>query len=364
MSGRPKHGRFGALDGMRGVAALAVVVFHGVGGIVPGEPLIHALRAVDLFFVLSGFVIGYAYEDKLVDGRLSFGGFVWVRFVRLYPLIGLGVALAAIVLLGRVNLHDVRALFGAAILVVGGLTLIPLPLGDFAPRGYERGIYLNGPEWSLFFEVAINVAYAAVAPRLKSSHLVACVVVGALAMVAMEIVLGPTRAEGWNLFTSGFARVLFSFSVGLLLCRHHRPGKSVAVGLWPVLVGVALLALLLLTPRLWRHDDMILALIVLPLFVLAASYVELGKRAAAVAEWAGRVSYPLYIVHFPILRVINHLTADRVPENVRLWALTLEIPLVIGVAWLALVLFDEPVRALMSRRRPVVRSEQPSVTAP
>jgi peptidoglycan/LPS O-acetylase OafA/YrhL len=99
-------------------------------------------------------------------------------------------------------------------------------------------------------------------------------------------------------------------------------------------------------------------------FVLVGAHLEVGKRATAIAEWGGRISYPLYIIHFPILRLLNHVARDRLSEGGRLWALAVEIPAIVGLAWLALVCFDEPVRAALSRWKPRRQAEPLTAAAP
>lgn len=83
------------LDGLRGVAALLVVFYHIFEGLsfAAGGTLItvinHGYLAVDFFFILSGFVIGYAYDDRL-GKSMSLGNFFKRRLIRLHPMIVMG----------------------------------------------------------------------------------------------------------------------------------------------------------------------------------------------------------------------------------------------------------------------------------
>ena len=76
------------LDGLRGVAALVVIwyhVFEGFAASPVDQRFNHGYLAVDFFFILSGFVVGYAYDDRWKRRTLSFGGFIKRRLIRLHP---------------------------------------------------------------------------------------------------------------------------------------------------------------------------------------------------------------------------------------------------------------------------------------
>src|SRR5688572_27186028 len=82
---------FQILDGLRGIAALAVVIFHFMEWIFPdisNNFIGHGFLAVDFFFCLSGFVIGYAYDDRI--RKMGTGAFFKARLIRLHPLVILG----------------------------------------------------------------------------------------------------------------------------------------------------------------------------------------------------------------------------------------------------------------------------------
>ena len=155
--------RFVVLDGMRGVAALAVIIDHVASPLmqtlIPGRYL-----AVDFFFVLSGFVLAHVYLTRLAEGRMSPGAFLRVRAIRFAPLylaaFALGAALALLYALRGWHEHTLphvatSALFGVFMLP----TPPPLSIWPDAP------FPLNGPTWSLFFELAVNAVFALVALR-------------------------------------------------------------------------------------------------------------------------------------------------------------------------------------------------------
>lgn len=88
--------RYEILDGLRGVASVIVVLFHLLETYSAGpayQVINHGYLAVDFFFVLSGFVIGYAYDDRW--NRMTTWGFFKRRLVRLHPMVLMGTVLGA-----------------------------------------------------------------------------------------------------------------------------------------------------------------------------------------------------------------------------------------------------------------------------
>jgi peptidoglycan/LPS O-acetylase OafA/YrhL len=198
--------RFDVLDGLRGVAAFAVLVMH----VTPYNAILitpHAALAVDFFFGLSGFVIAAVYEERIKAG-MSLKAFMWVRVVRLYPLIVLGAVIGAA---GFVRLYDGGML---ALLFVTGVLMIPTPYGALSE---DQCMYaLNAPSWSLLWELLVNLLYGAIAPLLHNRMLAVIVGVSAIALAATglhfeTLAVGPYWPEGW----AGLPRVMFSFFAGV-----------------------------------------------------------------------------------------------------------------------------------------------------
>src|SRR6059058_2255738 len=145
------------LDGLRGVAAVTVVVFHIFetfsGGDHTRQIINHGYLAVDFFFVLSGFVIGYAYDDRW--GKMSLGEFFKRRLIRLHPMIIIGMLIGAVTFYFQDSsafpmIHHVP--LGKLLLVMLiGCTLIPVGQ-SLDIRGWGEMHPLDGPAWTLFFE--------------------------------------------------------------------------------------------------------------------------------------------------------------------------------------------------------------------
>lgn len=150
--------RYELLDGLRGVAAIFVILYHFGEGFATSpvdQMMNHGYLAVDFFFILSGFVIGYAYDDRWQRG-MSAGNFMLRRVIRLHPMVILSVIFGAVAYLiqGSVRWDGTPMPLSMLLLaLLLGLFLIPvLPGAGADVRGNNEMFPLNGPSWSLFFE--------------------------------------------------------------------------------------------------------------------------------------------------------------------------------------------------------------------
>lgn len=223
------------LDGLRGVAALLVIWYHVFEGFATSpvdQRFNHGYLAVDFFFVLSGFVVGYAYDDRWK--RMRLGDFFKRRLIRLHPMLVMGVLLGALSFMvqGSVKWDGTPvALSDVMLATLLGLFLIPaLPGSAPEVRGNGEMFPLNGPSWSLFFEYIGNVLYALFLRRLSTRWLTVWVVLtgAGLASFALFNLSGFGHlGVGWSLLEynlpGGLLRMMFSFSVGLLMSRLFKP---------------------------------------------------------------------------------------------------------------------------------------------
>lgn len=376
--------RYAILDGLRGVAALVVILFHGFETYIPffgTQHINHGYLAVDFFFVLSGFVIGYAYDDRW--DRMSTWSFFKRRLIRLHPMVVAGTLFGACLFFFGES--DYFSLIGGTepwkffLCIVLGLLMIPAGTG-LDIRGWGETNSLNGPNWSLTFEYIGNILYAFVLRRLPTVVLgMLCV---ASAFLTMNLALGwdvfgffaqPKYdvIGGWSITPDqmyvGFSRLLYPFLCGLLISRllpkfitKENPSGS-PLGIrggfwWASLLLVVLFAVPQIGGKSCVADGLyqVFAIVVMfPVIVLiGAGSKTTDKRSAKWCETLGNLSYPLYITHFPLMYMQMAWVSTHKDSPV--WhhvVLNLGILLVaIGIAWAFLKLYDEPVRAWLKKK--------------
>lgn len=369
--------RYEILDGLRGVAALIVVAYHLFETYSAGalyQTLNHGYLAVDFFFALSGFVIGYAYDDRW--DRMSLTDFFKRRLVRLHPLLILGTIIGALVF--YFGEGDVFPLIGqtpwwmVVLMCVWGFTMIPAPT-SLDIRGWGETNCLNGATWSLMWEYFANILYALVIRHFSKWLLgvfvvlsgvltvMLCFNIDVFGVLALRDYAAYTVNGGWCLSPDqlliGITRLFYPFFVGLLISRI---GKYITVrgGFWWC---SALVVTMLVMPRIGGAEAMwangmyeavcILLLFPLVLMIGAGSKVT-GKKSFALCKFLGDISYPLYITHFPFIYMQNAWgNAHRhLPTSTHVMVAVGIYILVIGVAYASLKLYDEPVREWLKNR--------------
>ena len=324
--------RYVAMDGLRGLAALSVVIFHfETFGPFPSYG---GNAAVDLFFIMSGFVIANAYETRLKT--LGLWGFFKIRMARLYPTYALSLLIVplftAFIWLISYMPPDAWRVYASI-----PFQALYLPSPPSVVPANRAAFFINGPAWSLFWEVAINIVYAVTLPRLRTGILVSVIAVGALGLIAV-VMLGMDVLSGsdWPTWWVGGIRVLFGFPLGVLLHRLPRARFKVPF------IALALLALSsIFAPPL------VSLFLILPLTVWLSTGNTADNRFS---HELGELSYPLYALHVPLHDPFSW-AAKRV---LHLEAFDQKLFILVGVcatAWLALVLWDRPIRQYLSQRR-------------
>ncbi len=341
------------LDGLRGLAALIVLAHHALhrAGI---DWFAQGYLAVDLFFMLSGFVIALAYENRLRNG-LGILNFTRIRIVRLYPLLALGALLGA----GQVavGVYDVP---NSQLILITQLLLIPAlwVSGPLFP--------LNGVQWSLFFELAVNVFHAIINPWLGRVALGLLVIGSALALALTSRHYG-WLGGGWSAdtFPSGFTRVGFGYFAGVALFRMYRSGRLQSFKINWVIPAVALPALIVTAQLIDRVHitDVITVVVAFPILVIVATNVQLTGKARSIALWLGAVSYPIYALQIAVAMPAKLISLPDSPFIQAAYWTAISL-LTIILSSLALRYFDEPMRRWLRRKIDAPRPTSTLETAP
>lgn len=342
---------FDILDGLRGIAALSVVLFHFMEIIYSDYSknfIGHGFLAVDFFFCLSGFVIAYAYDDRI--GNMGIAEFFKSRIIRLHPLVILGSVLGLLSFLfdpfgGHPELYSAGRI---ALLFLCSVLLIPCPA---MPDRYFNNFGLNAPAWSLFWEYVANILYALVLSRIPRRYLV---VVTALAAVTLCVVCARAGSllGGWDghSFWDGGARIGFSFLAGLLVYRFKWmiPNKLGFIGL-----GLLLLAAFVMPFSQWNWlTEPFVVILYFPFVIALGAGAVLTEGLRKLCVFFGNISYPLYMTHYAALWMFGNYYSSHKPAAPQLPGIVAgSIVLLVLVAYAAMRLYDIPVRKYLSGKR-------------
>lgn len=300
----PRH--LDALTGLRGIAAWMVVLYHvrlSLLQLLPGGVIAVLARgylAVDLFFMLSGFVIWYNYEQRLREGGWNkTRQFLWRRFARVWPL-------HAAVLAGFVGFAVVLKLSGRP---VSNYPFAELPLHVLLIQnwGLTKALAWNHPAWSISTEFAAYLLFPVVVSTWRSHTARSIAVVGAVAALAASLyalfaVNGYDRL-GEDITGLGLARCLIEFAMGSLMCllwarwsEQRRAALCAALGCFSIAIAGAAL----------RLPEIAIVPIVFwsALFAVALDRGKVAQvLASSVPRYLGEISYSTYLAHFGLFIV-------------------------------------------------------------
>lgn len=366
------------LDGLRGVAAILVLVYHifegfafaqGFNGAGSGiiTTLNHGHIAVDFFFILSGFVISYAYDERWT--KMTLGGFFKRRLIRLHPMLILGIVIGVVAFAFegfKTWSGDVTPISWVMIALLLTMFMIPaLPGVGYEVRGNGEMFPLNGPYWSLFFEYIGNILYAFIIRRFSTKALAVLVLV--LGVLHAWFFIGDVSeynsvGVGWTIdsvnFWGGLVRMLFPFTVGMLLSRTFKPRK-IRGAFW---VSTLMLILIFSVPFIQYKPqnisinalyEVVCVAFIFPFIVwIGACGSATDSYTDRLNKFLGDISYPLYIVHYPIMYIFyKWLIKNEYYSLEQTWI----VPLIVIVssiilAYITLKLYDEPVRRWLTSK--------------
>ena len=369
---------FALLDGLRGVAALAVLWYHVNEGFAfaqatngAGDGIIrtfnHGYLAGDFFFLLSGFVIAYAYDDRWERG-LTIGSFFKRRLIRLHPMLIAGAIIGALTFLiqGGVTWSGEAVSTGQLLLCLA-LTFLFIPAypgAGYEVRGNGEMFPLNGPYWSLFFEYIGNILYAILLRRLSTKVLATLVSLFGICFVWFATTNVSTYGSigvGWTLdavnFLGGSLRMLFPFTLGMLLSRTFKP-RPIRGAFW---LCTAMLLALFAVPYIEAMQplcmngvfEMTCIMLIFPaIVILAASSTSVSASTERTATFLGNLSYPLYTVHYPLMYLFYARLIEGEMYNFTSapWQSIGVMVASIFVAFVLMKWYDAPVRKWLSSK--------------
>lgn len=342
---------FEILDGLRGLAAVVVVVFHFMEIVITDFSknfISHGYLAVDFFFCLSGFVITYAYDNRIAGMGLK--TFIKLRLIRLHPLVIIGSILGLLTFLFDPYSH-LFAVYGfkeTALIFITSFLLIPYPV---VAERYFNLFNLNAPSWSLFWEYVANLVYAMVLFKATKKLLTPLLLLAAACLFYVSYNSGHLLG-GWSgeTFFHGLARISFSFLMGMLIFRANWIIKN-RLGL----LGMGVLLLIaFLTPYStqwnWLVDFLIVALY-FPLLVSLGAGASLASKHYKINKFSGDISYPLYMTHYPFMWIFANYVAVKTPSITELyWVIPVSLLLLIGFAYLVFRVIDFPIRSYLTAK--------------
>lgn len=306
-------GRLDAIDGMRGLAALAVAVLHfqNLFGF-PDYPLKWGELPVDLFFILSGYIISYKYADGLASRTVSATTFLIHRVSRMWPLH----VFALLLLLAEegiaIWLHrdNFRVLAATDTSWAAFLNVLLL---------HCTGIYtfpnFNKPSWSISSELVINVAWMLLVLRNRWNPRVAIatVIVGTAYVLSLSHTFNICApCNGYPGVNTGLVKTALGFALGCLIFWQWRAGYRLRNG--SVVAGLAtllLIAVLGFYPVVEPfYADFIVVLLLFPVLLLVALDEDnfLSRFLSSFPlRWLGRISFSIYLLHLPIANAMTYL---------------------------------------------------------
>jgi peptidoglycan/LPS O-acetylase OafA/YrhL len=348
---------FEILDGLRGIAALSVVAFHFMEMAYSDYSqnfIAHGFLAVDFFFCLSGFVIGYAYDDRI--GKMGVWEFFKSRIIRLHPLVIFGSVLGLLAFLLDPFSGPVVYTAGKAMLIfLCSILLIPFPV---MPERAFNMFGFNAPAWSLFWEYVANIFYAFILCRVKRGWLIILTIIAALGLCFITYRAGNVMG-GWGKgnFWDGCARICYSFLAGLLI---YRSGWIIKNKLGFMGIGILLMLAFLMPFTKWNWlTEPLVVLFYFPFLVALGAGAALAPGLKKLCAFSGNISYPIYMTHYAVIWIFSNYYAAHKPATGQLAIIIItSMVLLVGLAYLIMVFYDIPVRKYLGTKRKQELSEK------
>jgi len=367
--------KFEILDGLRGIAAISVMFMHFLQDL-PIPILQSAYLSVDVFFMLSGFILTQAYGERLRQ-ESWWGEYLKRRVIRLYPMICIGLTIGLVSLV-VMRIHSSAAFSFGNLAAASGQNYFLVPyLGRFSVSGFvgaanhglpavdDPGVFpLNPPAWSLFFELFASVVLIS-AFRMNARNLLrlAYACLGAFVVYGWLVGLDNDKLtvilnQGWSAdnFIGGFFRVGYGFLLGVAIGKMHDAGLPVRPH-WFVaglvrndyMLFVAFLLMVVFPTSIKGIYALAVLMFIAPALVYrGAMLAPSGKAIARISAFLGWISYPLYCVHYPIGRLVFAYAPRGDIHVVRTAILAAGVSIVAAAVLAKFV--EEPIRSYLGKR--------------
>jgi len=342
---------FQILDGLRGVAAISVVIFHFMESAVPDYHknfIAHSYMAVDFFFCLSGFVLAYAYDSKIKT--IGLVHFFRLRLIRLYPLVIIGSILGLLVFIFDPfsKLYETYGRGQTLLLFLTSCLLSPYPIMS---QRYFSLFSLNPPMWSLFWEFIANALYAFILIKLPRKILWVLVLIAGAALCFESFRLN-NLGGGWSAgtFSTGGIRMLFSFMAGILVYRSNWIIKS-QLGFAAMTILLTLAFLFPFSDKLNSITDAVFVILYFPFLIALGAGSTSSGVVNKICNFLGEISYPLYMLHYTFIWIFAGYLKTHKPNTVQLtFIITIGTLLLIGFAYVVMVFIDVPIRRYFTNK--------------
>lgn len=341
---------FSTLDGMRGIAAIFVLILH-TGAYWGNITFHHSYLAVDLFFLLSGFVIAHAYEMKLATKKISVNQFIGIRMIRLYPMYFISALIASAFVVGKyiAGVSDEDGYLSKLILsIVLTFSFLPSVL-----PGSILLFPLNTPYWSVFYEVIINITYAFLRPKFTNKILLMIVCVLGTLMILIAALHGSLGAGvSWRptSIAAGITRSGFGILLGVYL---YRVGQSYMVSLvQSVWILLGLITLVFMMPDLGKFNglfDIFAVFIIFPICIVLGVRCKCRSATDNVFSVLGRASYPVYLIHVPMASIVYSFSGELIERYAPLSGVVFVIGLIIVSIQIEKI-YDIPLRRYLTKK--------------
>ena len=370
--------RYEILDGLRGVAALMVIIFHFFELYSFGNPskqiINHGYLAVDFFYVLSGFVLGYAYDDRW--DKMSYWDFYKRRLIRLHPMVIAGSLLGmCYFFLGECinspNIESVNPLY-FFLTIIMSILMIPCP-AQMDIRGWGETNSFNGPNWTLTYEYIVNILYSLIFRRLHTIIIGILTLASALLLVNLTCnfdifnVMNERESNkytvigGWSLTSCelcvGFARLFYPYFAGYLV---YRLKLKIRIPYSFIICSIILITFLSM-PRLEKEGypifngiyEAIVIILIFPLvIIIGAGDTTKNEILTKICKFIGELSYPIYITHYPIIYMNSAWTSFHMKDSLfnKIMISIGSFCIMVFNAFSLIELYDKPVRKWLANK--------------